>query len=87
MREAKLFVSSAGSAVRGFIKFRANIPPRWIKNARNSRKRREPEIVAALRTVKSIGRNRPRAHIALKNANKEVKAALSRWETAYNDSL
>jgi hypothetical protein len=84
MREAKLFVSSAGSAVRGFIKFRANIPPRWIKNARNSRKRLEPEIVEALRSVKSIQRNRPRAHIALKNANKEVKAALSRWETAYN---
>ena len=83
-REAKLFSSSAGSAVRGFIKFRANIPPRWIKNARNSRKRLEPEIVEALRSVKSIRRNRPRAHVALKNASKEVKAVLSRWETAYN---
>ena len=83
-REAKLFSSSAGSAVRGFIKFRANIPPRWIKNARNSRKRLEPEIVEALRSVKSIRRNRPRAHVALKNASKEVKTALSRWETAYN---
>ena len=83
-REAKLFSSSAGSAVRGFIKFRANIPPRWIKNARNSRKRLEPEIVEALRSVKSIRRNRPRAHVALKNASKEVKSALSRWETAYN---
>ena len=83
-REAKLFSSSAGSTVRGFIKFRANIPPRWIKNARNSRKRLEPEIVEALRSVKSIRRNRPRAHVALKNASKEVKTALSRWETAYN---
>ena len=83
-REAKLFSSSAGSAVRGFIKFRANIPPRWIKNARNSRKRLEPEIVEALRSVKSIRRNRPRAHVALKNASKEVKAALTPWETAYN---
>ncbi len=82
-REAKLFSSSAGSAVRGFIKFRANIPPRWIKNARNSRKRLEPEIVEALRSVKSIRRNRPRAHVALKNASKEVKAVLTRWETAY----
>jgi hypothetical protein len=62
-REAKLFSSSSGSAVRGFIKFRANIPPRWIKNARNSRKRLEPEIVEALRSVKSIRRNRPRAHV------------------------
>ena len=57
-REAKLFSSSSGSAVRGFSKFRANIPPRWIKNARNSRKRIEPEIVEALRSVRSIRRNR-----------------------------
>src|SRR6476660_5230286 len=84
MREAKLFVSSAGSAVRGFTKFRANIPPRWIKNARTSRKQLEPEIVEALRSVQSIRRNRPRAHVALKNANKQLKAILNRWETAYN---
>ena len=43
-REARLFTSSAGSVVRGYFKFRANIPSRWIKNARNSRKRIEPEI-------------------------------------------
>jgi hypothetical protein len=83
-REAKLFVSSSGSAVRGFSKFRANIPPRWIKNARNSRKRIEPEIVEALRSVKTIRRNRPRAQVALKTANKQFKAVLTRWETAYN---
>jgi len=83
-REAKLFSSSSGSAVRGFYKFRANIPPRWIKNARNSRKRMEPDIVKALRSVKTIQRNRPRAHVAIKNAAKEFRAALSRWETAYN---
>lgn len=83
-REAKLFVSSSGSAVRGFSKFRANIPPRWIKNARYSRKRIEPEIVGALRSVKSIQRNRPRAQVALRTAKKQFKAVLSRWETAYN---
>jgi hypothetical protein len=44
-REAKLYASSSGSVVRGFLKFRANIPPRWIRNARASRKRVEPEIV------------------------------------------
>jgi hypothetical protein len=82
-REAKLFSSSSGSAVRAFFKFRANIPPRWIKNARNSRKRIEPEIVEALRSMRSIQRNRPRAQVALKNANKQFKAVLSRWETAY----
>ncbi len=83
-REAKLFSSSSGSAVRGFFKFRANIPPRWIRNAQTSRKRIEPEIVEALRSVRSIQRNRPRAQVALKNANKQFKAALSRWETAYD---
>ena len=82
-REAKVFSSSSGSAVRGFSKFRANIPPRWIKNARNSRKQIESEIVEVLRSARSIRRNRPRAHVALKNANKEVKSVLSRWETAY----
>jgi hypothetical protein len=34
--------------------------------------------------VKTIQRNRPRAHVAVKNANKQFKAVLSRWETAYN---
>jgi hypothetical protein len=44
----------------------------------------EPEIVRALRSLKSIQRNRPRAQVALKIAKKEFKAVLSRWETAYN---
>jgi hypothetical protein len=83
-REAKLFLSSSGSAVRGFFKFRANIPPRWIGNAQKSRKRIEPEIVKAFRSIKSIQRNRPRAQVALKVARKQFKAVLSRWETAYN---
>jgi hypothetical protein len=83
-REAKLFLSSSGSAVRGFFKFRANIPPRWIRNAQESRKRIEPEIVKALRSVANIQRNRPRAQVALKNAKKELKAVLCQWETAHN---
>ena len=77
-REAKLFLSSAGSAARGFLRFRANIPPRWIKNAQKSRKRIEPEIVDALRSLRTIQRNRPRAQVALKNASKQFKAVLSR---------
>jgi hypothetical protein len=83
-RQAKLFASSSGSAARGFLKFRANIPPRWIKNAQRSRKRIEPEIVEALRSVRNIQRNRPRAQVTLKNTNQQFKAVLSRWETAYN---
>jgi hypothetical protein len=47
------------------------------------RKRVEPEIVKALRSVKSIQRNRPRALVAIK-CDKGFRAALSRWETAYN---
>ena len=82
-REARLFTSSSGSAVRGFFKFRANIPPRWIRNAQKSRKRIEPEIVEALGSVRNIQRNRPRARVALKNANRQFKAVLGRWETAY----
>jgi len=83
-RTARLFASSSGSAARGFLKFRANIPPRWIKNAQKSRKRIEPAIVEALQSVISIRRNRPRAQVALKKANHDFKAVLSRWETAYN---
>src|SRR5207247_4459804 len=60
-REAKLFASSSGSVVRGYLKFRANITPRWIRNARTSRKRVEPEIVRSLRMLRDLKKNRPRA--------------------------
>jgi hypothetical protein len=83
-REAKLFVSSAGSAVRGYLKFRANIPPRWIRNARTSRKRMEPKVDAAFRSFMRLRKNRPRARVAIRNAEKELRAVLNRWETAYN---
>ena len=82
-REAKLFSSSAGSAVRGFLKFRANILPRWIRNARTSRKLIEPEIAGALLTFKRLRKTRPRAHATIRNARKDLRAALSRWETSY----
>ena len=83
-REAKLFASSAGSAVRGYLKFRANIPPRWIRNARTSRKRIEPEVDAAFRSFMRLRKNRPRARVAIRNAEKGLRAVLNRWETAYN---
>ena len=82
-REAKLFASSAGSAVWAFMKFRANIPPRWIKNARNSRKRIEPEIVAGLRSFRRLQKDRPRARVAMRNAQRELRGVLDRWEIAY----
>ena len=61
-----------------------DIPPRWIRNAQKSRKRIEPEIVEALRSIRSIQRNRPRAQVALKNANKQFKMVLNRWEIVYS---
>ena len=67
-REAKFFRSSAGSAVRGFLKFQANIRPRWIRNARGLRKRIEPEIVHAMRSMVRIAKNRPRSRVAFKKA-------------------
>jgi len=82
-REAKLFDSSAGSAVRAFVKFRANIPPRWIKNARNSRKRIEPEIAAAFQSFRRLQKARPRARVAIRNAQRELRGVLDRWELAY----
>ena len=82
-REARLFTSSAGSAVRGYLKFRANIPPRWIKNARGSRKRIEPEIAEGFRSLKHLRLRRPRAKVAIRNAQRELRSVLDRWETAY----
>jgi len=83
-RQAKLFSSSAGSVVRGYLKFRANITPRWIRNARSSRKRIEPEIVRSLSTLKRVRKTRPRARVAIKDAATELKSILRHWETAYN---
>jgi hypothetical protein len=82
-REARLFTSSAGSTVRGYLKYRANIPPRWKKNARGSRKRIEPEIAESFRSLKPLRIRRPRANVALRNAQRELRSALDRWETAY----
>jgi hypothetical protein len=72
-REAKLFASSAGSAVRAYLKFRANIPPRWIRNARTSRKRIEPEIDAALRSFIRLRKNRPRARVSIRKTEKDCE--------------
>jgi hypothetical protein len=44
----------------------------------------EPAIVEALHSMISMKRNRPRAQVALKKANRELNAVLSRWEAAYN---
>ena len=83
-REAKLFSPNAGSVTRAFLKFRANIPPRWILNARNSRKRIEPLLVRSLCKLERLRSNRPRARVATERARKELKAILRSWEMAYS---
>ena len=82
-REAKLFHASSGSVARGFLKFSANIPPRWIKNARASRKRLEPEVVRIFRDLKRLRKTRPNALVTIKKSRKELRTALDLWETAY----
>jgi len=82
-RQARLFISSGGSVVRGYQRFRANIPPRWIKNARISRKRIEPEIAKGLRSLERLRTDRPRARVAIRNAQRELRSVLERWEMAY----
>lgn len=84
-REAKLFYASSGSAVRGFLKFNANIPPRWIKNAKASRKRLEPEIVRIFGDLKRLRKTRPNALVTINKSRKELKTALDLWETAYKN--
>jgi hypothetical protein len=82
-RQARLFIASSGSVVRGYQKFRANIPPRWIRNARSSRKRIEPEIAKGLRSLDRLRTDRPRARVAIQKAQRELRSVLERWEMAY----
>lgn len=86
-REARLFTSSAGSPVRGFLKLRANIPPRWIENARTSRKRNEAGIVSALGKLRRLQKYHPRAKARIRAATSELRAALKLWETAYRKEV
>jgi hypothetical protein len=82
-REARFFNACSGSAMRGFLKLRGNITPRWIKNARISRKRVEPGIEESLRKLRLLRKRHPRARTAIRNLEAELKALLLRWETAY----
>jgi hypothetical protein len=82
-RKAKLFISSDGSPVRGFLKLRANVTPRWIANARFSRKSKEPQLLQALQRLKTLQKRRPRAKAAIQNARKDLRLALKAWELAY----
>jgi len=82
-REAQFFDSCSGSAVKGFLKLQGNIPPRWIDNARTSRKTIEPSIERYLRKLQSLRKKRPGAKIAIKSATKDLRDILNQWELRY----
>jgi transposase len=82
-RQARLFDSCSGSAVRGFTKFRGNITPRWIANAHTSRKRLEPAINKLFRELRKLRKSRPHAKVTIRNTERELRTLLKQWETAY----
>jgi hypothetical protein len=82
-RQAKLFDSCSGSPVRGYLRLQGNIPPRWIKNARSSRKRIEPLIEKSLRKLRSLLKNHPAARVSINDSRREMRDLLKRWEVAY----
>lgn len=82
-REAKLFDVTSGSPTRGFRRLVGNLPPSWIERATVARKAREPDVLKALRRLESLRRRRPNARATIKAAEKELRAILRDWETAY----
>ncbi|HTY23275.1 MAG TPA: hypothetical protein VMC85_09105 [Desulfomonilaceae bacterium] len=82
-REAQLFDSCSGSAVKGFLKLKGNIPPRWIDNAHTSRKTVEPSIEKCMRKLQNLRKKHPRAKIAIKSATKDLREVLNQWELRY----
>lgn len=86
-REARLFDSCSGSAVKGFLKLQANVTPRWIENARISRKSSEPSVKKCLLTLQDLRKNRPRAKSAIKNAIKDLRDILNQWELKYRKEV
>jgi hypothetical protein len=58
-------------------------PASLDKNARGSRKRIEPEIAENFRSLKRLRIRRPRTRVAIRNAQRELRSVLDRWETAY----
>jgi hypothetical protein len=82
-REAKLFDRFQGSPARAFRKVTVNIPPKWIDRAREARKRREAELAAAMEEVKALREERPRARVAIMDADARLKRLLNDWEASY----
>jgi hypothetical protein len=86
-REARFFESCSGSPVKGFLNLQGNIPPRWIDNARTSRKMSEPAVKRCLLKLQGLRRNHPRSKSAIKNAIKDLRIILTDWETKYQKEV
>lgn len=86
-REAHLFDSSSGSAVKGFMKLQGNIPPRWIDNARASRKTLEPSVKECLLKLQGLRKRHPGRKRAIKNATKDLRDVLNQWELRYRKEV
>jgi hypothetical protein len=86
-REAQLFDSCSGSAVKGFLKLQGNIPPHWIDRARTSRKNIEPSVANYLRKLQVLRKKRPGAKSAIKDATKDLRHILSQWELMYRKEV
>lgn len=82
-REAKLFESSKGSPARALFRLHGNIPPSWIDRARASRKAIEPDVMRAMKRLKTLRQKRPNAVVTIKAAEHELKLQLKAWELAF----
>lgn len=86
-REAQLFDSCSGSAVKGFLKLQGNITPRWINNAQASRKTIEPSVEKCLRKLQGLRKRHPRAKSAIKSASRDLRDVLNQWELRYRKEV
>jgi hypothetical protein len=84
-REARLFTSSAGSVVRGYLKFQANIPPRWIKKhgVRASGLSRRSPSASVLSNVYGSGDHEQESPFGNSERAAGIAVGLGSLETAY----
>jgi hypothetical protein len=82
-REAKLFDRFKGSPAKALPKITVNIPPNWLERARTARKRREEDLGRAMQKLQDLQRDRPRALVAIKAAQAELRILLEDWELSY----
>jgi hypothetical protein len=68
--------------VRGYFKFRANITPHRVRNARSSRKLELRAVSVSFR-IGAFEKNRLRSRVAIKDASNELRTVLLRWQIAY----